>query len=109
MIPGDDGPGTELKVMFKVLGIERKGCHCNSMISQMNRLGTANCRLPENRAEIIAHLDAGAANYGWWDKVKAAAIAVSHGWTFALTWDGLIEEACRRAEQKSSNLGERVG
>lgn len=30
--------------------------------------------------------------------MKAAAIAAAHGWTFALTWDGLVEEACRRAE-----------
>lgn len=64
----------------------------------MNHWGPHRCREPANRAAIITHLEAGAAQYGWWDTMKAAAIAAAHGWTFALTWDGLVEEACRRAE-----------
>ena len=104
-----NGPGTELMVLFSALTITPKGCSCNAVAAQMNLWGPDGCRLPANRARIIANLKEGQDKYSWWDYAKATFIAANKGWAFALTWDGLVEESCKRAEQKSPNLGERVG
>lgn len=54
------GPGTELKSLFRWLGIEDTGCGgCGGMATRMNRWGPAKCR--KNLNTIVGHLEEQAA------------------------------------------------
>jgi hypothetical protein len=112
----EQGPGAELKQILESIGIRpiqpgkaadgsgQGQCRCDAFAEQMNRWGVAGCRAHFLR--IVAKLQTTAAEYGWGDKLKAAAMAVTNGLAFRINWldpfPGLVEEAIRRAEEKTS-------
>lgn len=48
------GPGTELKLVLKSIGIRAADCSCDSMARRMDKWGGAGCR--EHMDEIVASL-----------------------------------------------------
>ena len=92
------GPGTELKLLLEEMGITpKKTCGCNQRAAEMDAYGPAVVRQHKDTWVRFVTEQYHAAS--WWTCAKAAAIAVTHG--LPLTIEGLIEEACRRAEAKN--------
>ena len=105
--PPGKGPGTELQKILKTLGINPKpSCDCNGKAAQMDHWGVAGCR--ENRDTIVEWMRAGQDKWGWTEKLRAAANAVTTGLAFQLDWGdpfpSLIDEAIRRAAAQESAL-----
>lgn len=113
--PEPSGPGTELKAIFTSLGIDKlEGCQCNAHAARMNAWGVAGSR--QHFDEIVAWLRDGQDQFGWRDKIKAAASAVKSGllgelratdkWSDLTGWadpfPAIVELAIRRAEAKST-------
>lgn len=109
------GPGAELKAIFSSLGIDKlEGCQCDAHVARMNAWGVAGCR--EHFGEIVTWLRDGQDQFGWRDKLKAAASAVKSGllgelratdkWSDLTGWadpfPAMVELAIRRAEAKST-------
>jgi len=99
------GPGTELKEILASLGISPAGnCGCNAKAVDMDKLGNDGCE--ENLEQIAQWLRDGAPNWGWKDKIKAAANAFATGLAFKLDWTdpypGLVVEAIRRSREKNN-------
>lgn len=98
------GPGTELHGLLLSLGIRPQGCGCNSLAAKMDSLGVAWCR--EHRAELVEHLRAEAAKRSWWERLRAAGLAVVTGVAFRIdpadVMGSLLDEACRRAEKATT-------
>jgi len=105
--PPQIGPGTELEsINRECFGIEPNAdCVCSQKINQMNVWGVAGCRA--NFWTIVGWMKDGAQNYGWADKVGAAAGAVTSGIAFRIKWTdpwpGIITEAINRAEAKQKS------
>lgn len=98
-----DGPGTELSVMLAAIGITPPpGCACKERMKQMNGWGVLGCN--EHFNEIIGWMRDGQNQWGWWEKIKAASMAVTSGLAFTLNmfdpFPGLVTEAIRRADEK---------
>ncbi len=93
------GPGTELHRLLESVGIKAQGCGCMDVAADMDRLGVAGCR--KNRDKLVAYLKAQADKRSWWEKVKAAGLAVATGLAFRLdpadVFGSLVDEAIRRA------------
>jgi hypothetical protein len=69
------------------------------MVAQMNAWGIEGCRLPENRAVIIAKLKQGAKEASWADRWAALAGMATASWFNPLSpFESLLSEAIRRAE-----------
>jgi glycosyltransferase involved in cell wall biosynthesis len=103
--PPGKGPGTELQKMLKTLGINPKpSCDCNGKAAQMDFWGASGCR--EHRETIIGWMRAGQEKWGWTEKLRAAANAVTSGLAFQLDvldpFPSLIDEAIRRAEAQEA-------
>lgn len=93
-----EGPGTELKKLFALLGIkDRPGCGCADMMRQMNEWGVEGCQI--HRSEILAWLAKNAKKYGWRDRVRAALRVRSIGVEINVRapMTSLFEEALRRS------------
>lgn len=96
-LPPGYGPGTELKKLFKTMGLKPKSsCQCDARAAKMDRNGIQWCR--DNRDTILGWLAEGYDHAGWLEKLKAGALAVTHG--LPLTLEGILDEAIRRAEAK---------
>jgi hypothetical protein len=98
----DHGPGTELALILKSLGIEpQSSCDCKGKQAQMNVWGVAGCRA--NLNTIIGWMRDGAGRWNWTDRFAAAAKAVTTGLAFQVNWldpfPDIIEQAIQRAEQ----------
>jgi hypothetical protein len=98
-----EGPGTELKLLLKDLGVNPgPACECNERMTAMNIWGIAGCI--ENRAVIISWLKDGQVKWGWKDKLVAAASAVASGLAFKLNimdpMPGIVDECINRAKAK---------
>lgn len=84
------GPGTELKEMLADFGFSSfEGCKCNSLVNRMNRWGPDGCRQPDNKQTVLAELRFQA-------KLKNVTLYDNS------VGEALIEEACRRAEEKAA-------
>jgi hypothetical protein len=93
------GPGTELSVIFRELGITGKcGQGCPEWIAKMNAWLPDGCR--EHRTEIIEHLTTAYNSADVLTKLKAGANALVKG--LPLSLDGLLELAIERAEATES-------
>lgn len=100
--PKEEGPGTELKELLSSLDITKlENCDCNAKMRQMNIWSAAGCR--EHFDEIVGWLREGAKQFGWADRLGAAAKAVATGLAFKINWadpfPGLVELAIQRAEK----------
>lgn len=96
------GVGSELWRLLDSLGIRhREDCPCLTWAERMNAWGPAGCRLA--RAEIITHIRASRAHYGWGDIAKAAALAITTGLAWHLDptdpYGSLLDRAIHLAEQ----------
>lgn len=101
-IPGY-GPGTELKRLIASLGINPSpSCDCNAKARQMDAWGVEGCK--KNRDQIVQGIRDNSPRWGWMDKVKAAALAVTKGIAFKLDitdpYGSLVDLAIRIAEEK---------
>jgi hypothetical protein len=107
------GPGRELKLILKHLGIRpTPHCSCNTHVKTMNAWGVEMCK--ENREQIITWLNEGKGNWGWgsiFDMFKLAGKVAASALTFgSVVWKlnpfdpipGLVDEAIRRAEVKEN-------
>jgi len=102
LAPPGKGPGSELAKMLETIGVNAApGCDCKARQAQMDLWGVDGCR--EHREEIIGWMRDGQGRWGWKDKLKAAALAVTSGLAFKLDvtdpFPSLIDEAIRRAEE----------
>jgi hypothetical protein len=94
------GPGSHLKAILAELGVTERICGCNEYAAKMDKWGVEECRM--RRPEIVEHLNSAAT---WRDKI---AVAVGAARTLALWLNpldaagSLLEEACRRAEEKEA-------
>jgi len=96
--PPATGPGTELAALLKEYGIRpRKSCGCGSWIARMNAWGPAGCA--EHREEILAHLKAAYDMTPFWERTKAAALAILKGLPTSL--EGAVDEAVIRAKREA--------
>jgi hypothetical protein len=100
------GPGTELFLLLVSLNIQPKlGCGCNSVKSEMNKLGPAGCR--ENRDSLVAKIRDNSEKYRVSEWIAAGAAAIVSGLAFKLNpidpIPGLFDEAVCRAEKKGKN------
>lgn len=96
---GRGRPGAELAAMLSSLGLHgEQGCGCDDFAAEMDRWGVEGCRA--RAAEIAAHLRVQAERVGRAAKLKAGLLAVTQG--LPLTYEGLVEEAIRRAERKGA-------
>lgn len=98
-----EGPGKELKLILESLGLRpRGGCNCAKLENQMNAWGVADC--VANREWILTRLREQQTKIPWYDKIKAATLAVTTGLAFKLNptdpAPGLLDEALRRAGEK---------
>ena len=98
--PPGKGPGTELQQLLKTLGINPKpSCDCNGKAAQMDYWGVQGCLA--NRETIIGWMRAGQDKWGWTEKLRAAANAVTSGLALQLDWSdpfpSLIDQAIRQA------------
>lgn len=95
-------PGTELKALLASVGLTPGGCECESRVSQMDAWGPAECL--RRRAEIVAWLAEEQKRRGWVATATAAAHSLLSGLAFKLSLTdplgSLVDEACRRAEEK---------
>ena len=99
----DLGPGTELGAMLRTLGIAPgAGCDCKAKQATMDQWGVAKCR--ERRDEIVGWIREGAPRWGWVERVKAAALAVTTGLAWQLDptdpYGSLVDLAIARAAEK---------
>jgi len=99
------GPGTHLAGLLHKLGINpHPNCSCRKRMQQMDAWGASECRT--NREQIIQWMREGAPNYGWTDKIKAAANAVITGIAFTVNWSDpfpdLIDQAIKLAEKDAA-------
>ena len=100
----DQGPGTELAGLLRQLGIvSGNSCDCKAKQAIMDEWGAAQCR--ERLDEIVGWLRDNAPRWGWAEKVKAAALAVTTGLAWSLDptdpYRSLIVLAIERAESKA--------
>lgn len=98
----EQGPGTELKKLLASIGINpSSSCNCAKHMREMNRRGVTGCRA--TAGEIVGWLREGQDRWGWATKLKAGALALSTGLALKVNWldpfPGLVEEACRLAEE----------
>lgn len=103
--PIGHGPGTELKALLESLGAKANaGCSCNQKAAEMDAWGVSGCR--ERRDEIKQFLRDNAAERGWFEKAKAAALATAQGLAFQLNFSdiygSLVDLAIQRAEASQS-------
>lgn len=99
----DRGPGTELTKMLRGLGVNpAAGCDCKAKARKMDEWGIEGCKA--NRDLIVGWMREGVGRWGWSDRLKAAAMAVTSGLAFKLDvldpFPSLIDEAIRRAEEQ---------
>lgn len=102
-LPSKARPGSELKAIFKALGIS--ACvACKLLAKQMNRWGVDGCR--DNRDYIIEQLTKRMDELGMGERLVIAARGVATGLAFKLDLadvvGSLVDEAIRRAEQATS-------
>lgn len=100
-----EGPGTELKKLLEELGFFGfNGCSCAETIRWMNAEGPDKCL--EAKDAIVKKLKDGQRFVSWWGMAKAGILGVTSGIAFKLNLahpiESLVEEACRRAKEKSS-------
>jgi hypothetical protein len=96
-----NGPGSQLWRLLQSIGVEHTAtCPCLDWAERMNAWGPKGCRLA--RAEIITHMQASAANYGWGDLTKAATKALTTGLAWRLNpldpYGSLLAEAIRLSD-----------
>ena len=101
----NSGPGTELEMILKTLGVQAKiGCSCASIKNKMNQWGVSGCQDPVNLAWIVAQMEANAAKYSWLEKVQVAMSAAASPLAFVIDpldiYGSLVNEAIRRASNK---------
>lgn len=97
-----NGPGTELRKLIKEIGVKFECSACAQMAIQANRWGIDGCRLPENRAAIIAKLKAGVKEASWSDWLAAAGGMARADWFSILDpFGSIVDEAIRRAENNT--------
>ena len=98
--PQIKGVGDHMKDLTAELKIKpKKGCGCNALANEMNRLGPDGCR--RDRARLVEKLKTNAKRYTWGDVATAAVNAVKTGlaWHINLLdpYGSLLDEAIRRA------------
>lgn len=103
-----EGPGTELKALFIILGFASSmACGCEALAALMNHWGIEGC--VKNRDRIIERLRKNQAKVGWFDKVSAAVLAMAAAakgdmliakLNPADPAPGLVDEAIRRYAAK---------
>lgn len=99
------GPGTELKLLLESLGIaEKPNCGCRGLMNEMNRLGMDGCNRERDR--LVAALREKREAFGLADTARAAALALSNGLAFRISWfdpmPDLFDLAVTRAERKAT-------
>ena len=100
ILPWGYGPGTELKAMLRMLGIEpTAACDCNQKATQMDAWGPDGCE--QHFDEIVKWMREGSPRWGWPEKLAAAAKAVKTGLAFKLNpidpFPSMIRECIRRS------------
>ena len=105
--PRAKGVGDHQKDAIAELGIHPKhGCGCDSLASEMNRLGPDGCR--RDRARLVEKLKLNAQQYSWGDVARAAVNAVKTGLAWKINpldpYGSLLDEAIRRAENTDKEL-----
>jgi hypothetical protein len=103
--PKAKGPGTELRRMFRVLGVApTKNCKCKAFDAWMDTLGVDGCRAA--RDEIAVKMQAKSAEFGLDAFLKAGLGAFRTGLAFKLNWStpflSLVDLAIERAEKAMS-------
>lgn len=104
--PLGHGPGTELSALLEGLGIvPAPSCDCKAKAQKMDAWGVEGCLA--HREEIIGWMRDGQERWGWKERLKAAAKAVTSGLAFQLNpldpFPGIIDECIRRADEKESD------
>lgn len=99
----DRGPGTELARYLRQMGIAAgAGCDCKAKQATMDQWGVAGCR--ERRATIVEWITEGAPRWGWVERIKAAALAITTGLAWKLDpldpFGSLVDLAIETAAQK---------
>jgi hypothetical protein len=89
--------------MLRGLGVNpAAGCDCKAKARKMDEWGIEGCKA--NRDMIVGWMREGVGRWGWSDRLKAAAMAVTSGLAFKLDvldpFPSLIDEAIRRAEEQ---------
>jgi len=98
------GPGAELTVLFKQLGIKpNKSCGCAARAAEMDRWGTAGCE--ENRGKILGWMQEAYSTLTRAETLATAAKLANQTWP--LGWfnpldpfGSILDEAIRRAAAK---------
>jgi hypothetical protein len=103
LMPPGFGVGTELRELFKSLGVEEKpNCQCTAIANQMDQLGVHGVKA--RKEELLKMLEAGKENFGWGTVLGAGWRAITSGlaWTIGVRdpLRGLLDEAIRREEEK---------
>lgn len=100
------GVGTELTTILSSIGINPSNCRCKERASLMNGWGLEGCR--EKKDEIVAWLRGEYKRVGWATVLAAVTKAIATGLAFRLSITDpvpdLVEEAIRRAEEKSRRV-----
>ena len=119
----DRGPGTELARFLRQIGIAAgAGCDCKAKQATMDQWGVAGCR--ERRELIVGWVTEGAPRWGWAERLKAIALAVTTGLAWKLDpadpYGSLVDlaidtaaakeadDAARRAAVIANNVGEMI-
>lgn len=93
------GPGTELKAIFRSLGLPTCG-PCHAWASLMDQNGVRWCR--DNKQLIVARLREARDEATWFQKRRAEVLAIATGLAFHLDpldpLGSVVDEAIRRAE-----------
>jgi hypothetical protein len=85
-----------LRKLFAEFGFSpKKNCGCNDWIRKMDAWGPAGCR--EHREEILAHLQKSYDQTTFWQRTKAAAVAILNGLPLSIA--GCVDEAVLRAQK----------
>lgn len=100
------GVGTELKSLLSSIGINPAGCRCDERARLLDSWEIEGCR--EKKGEIVSWLRGEYRRVGWATVLTAVGKAITTGLAFRLSVTDpvpdLIDEAIRRAEEKSRRV-----
>lgn len=100
-VPDVPGPGTELKKIFKTLGVPY--CQaCNDLAKKMNDWGVEGCKA--HRAEIIADIESRAMKFNIMEWTKLGIKLAAAGLPLSIA--GLVDEAIRRVDLADNYEGQ---
>jgi hypothetical protein len=104
----NSGPGTELEMILKSLGVQAKiGCSCASIKNKMNQWGADGCLVAENHNWIVEQLKSNAEKYSWRDTIAAAGYLVvdpslwSTEFLVSMAIEGWVEAVVKEAIRRS--------